>query len=120
MFPCPCCGYLVFAEKPGSYEICPICFWEDDVSQLRFPTMGGGANRPSLREAQATFAEIGAIEERFLGHVRALTVDDQRDLGWHPLDVVRDEIQVPRSGVEYGETYPSDLTTLYYWRRSAG
>jgi hypothetical protein len=40
--------------------------------------MGGGANRPSLREAQATFAEIGAIEERFLGHVRALTVEDRK------------------------------------------
>jgi hypothetical protein len=82
--------------------------------------MGGGANRPSLREAQATFAEIGAIEERFLGHVRTLTVHDQKDSGWRPLDVVRDEVPVPRSGVEYGQTYPSDVTALYYWRRSAG
>ncbi len=36
-YPCPCCGYLVFTEPPGSYTICPICFWEDDISQLRFP-----------------------------------------------------------------------------------
>src|ERR1700676_3036143 len=46
--PCPCCGYRVL-EEPGAYEICPICGWEDDVSQLRFATMPGGANRPSLR-----------------------------------------------------------------------
>ena len=105
---------------PGSYDICPICFWEDDVSQLRFPTMGGGANRPSLREAQATFAAIGAIEDRFLGQVRALTGDDQKDPGWRLLDILRDEIQAPRSGAEDGQTYPSDVTTLYYWRRSAG
>jgi hypothetical protein len=24
-YPCPCCGYLVLDEEPGSYEICPIC-----------------------------------------------------------------------------------------------
>jgi len=29
-YPCPCCGYLVFTEPPGSYDICSICFWEDD------------------------------------------------------------------------------------------
>lgn len=120
MFPCPCCGYLVFSEQPGSYDICPICFWEDDVSQLRFPTMAGGANRPSLQEAQATFATIGAIEDRLLEHVRAVTADDRRDPGWRPVDLVRDEVEVPRSGVECGQPYPDDATTLYYWRRSAG
>ena len=45
--PCPCCGYLVLPEA-GLYDICPICGWEDDISQLRFATMPGGANRPSL------------------------------------------------------------------------
>ena len=35
-YPCPGCGYLVFDEPPGSYEICPICFGEDDLAQLRF------------------------------------------------------------------------------------
>src|SRR5436190_23116503 len=43
-YPCPVCGYLVFDEPPGSYAICPICFWEDDAIQLGFPLMGGGAN----------------------------------------------------------------------------
>ncbi|WP_368483116.1 CPCC family cysteine-rich protein [Streptomyces niveus] len=23
-YPCPCCGYLVLGDMPGSYEICPI------------------------------------------------------------------------------------------------
>ncbi|WP_241494482.1 CPCC family cysteine-rich protein [Pseudomonas asplenii] len=31
MFTCPCCGYAVFEEPPGSHDICPICFWEDDL-----------------------------------------------------------------------------------------
>jgi hypothetical protein len=68
--PCPCCGYLVFAEPPGSYEICPICFWEDDELQLRFPTLEGGANSPSLIQAQKNFVEFGACEKRFQKNVR--------------------------------------------------
>jgi hypothetical protein len=71
VFPCPCCGYLTFSEKPGSYEICPICFWEDDQVQVRWPTLARGANKLSLAEAQKTFAAIGACEERLPGHASA-------------------------------------------------
>ena len=46
--PCPSCGHLVFDEEPGSYSICPVCGWEDDLSQLRFVTTGG-ANPPFHR-----------------------------------------------------------------------
>lgn len=41
-FPCPCCGHLVFKDAPGSDEICPVCFWQDDIVQLRWPDFGGG------------------------------------------------------------------------------
>jgi hypothetical protein len=33
------------AGPPGSYEICPVCFWDDDLVQLRWPTYAGGANK---------------------------------------------------------------------------
>ncbi|MER8087630.1 CPCC family cysteine-rich protein [Streptomyces sp. NPDC094048] len=33
---------------PGAYAIHPVCFWEDDAIQFRWPTMDGGANRVSL------------------------------------------------------------------------
>jgi hypothetical protein len=119
-FPCPCCGHMVFSEDPGSYGICPICFWEDDVSQLRFPTMGGGANRPSLQKAQMSYQKCGACEERLVEHVRPTRPEDTRDPLWRPLDPARDSIEVPQPGVDCGTTYPCDLTALYYWRRSAG
>jgi hypothetical protein len=48
-FPCPVCGYFVFDEPPGSFAICPICFWEDDIVQLGFPLMAGGAMPLSLQ-----------------------------------------------------------------------
>jgi len=62
MHPCPSCGYDVFGEPPGSYDICPICFWEDDIVQLAFPDLAGGANKCSLIEGQHNFAAFGACE----------------------------------------------------------
>lgn len=30
-YKCPCCGYYTFDEKPnGNYDICEVCFWEDN------------------------------------------------------------------------------------------
>ncbi|WP_328961849.1 CPCC family cysteine-rich protein [Streptomyces virginiae] len=26
-YPCPCCGHRGLDEIPGSYSICPVCFW---------------------------------------------------------------------------------------------
>jgi len=116
MYPCPCCGYLVHAEPPGSYEICPICFWEDDISQLRFPEMGGGANKISLIEAQKNFAEMGASERRVASRVRQPLATEQREDRWRPLDPKRDHYEVPKPEIDYGNSYPSDPTKLYYWR----
>ena len=52
-YPCPCCGHLIFLEPPGSYDICEICFWEDDIVMLRWPTTGGQFSGllAALREA---------------------------------------------------------------------
>ena len=60
---CPCCGRYIFDEK-GGYEICPVCGWEDDPSQKRWPDMDGGANRDSLNEARRKYeAEHGTEKE---------------------------------------------------------
>jgi hypothetical protein len=114
-YPCPCCGHLVFAGPPGSYEICQVCFWEDDGIQLRWPNFAGGANRPSLIESQRNFIELGAMEARFVGNVRPATTDEPIDPEWRPIDE-RDDLEV------WGEErapWPEDLTVLYYWRRSS-
>ena len=69
-YPCPCCGHLVFTGEPGSYEICPVCWWEDDPAQRKDPELTGGANEKSLREARELFAECGASDVRFVDRVR--------------------------------------------------
>ena len=50
VFKCPVCGKYTFKNGPGSYEICPICGWEDDKAQYKDPTLKGGANKLSLKE----------------------------------------------------------------------
>ena len=52
-YPCPACGFLTIGESMfGSYNICPICNWEDDAVQLANPASGGGANREPLIDYQ--------------------------------------------------------------------
>lgn len=70
-YACPCCGFLTLSEKPGgTYEICPVCFWEDDPVQLEDPDYRGGANDVSLNEARANFKKMGATERKFVDMVR--------------------------------------------------
>ncbi|MBW3572176.1 MAG: hypothetical protein KY467_13835 [Gemmatimonadetes bacterium] len=57
LHPCPCCGFRTMAEEwRGSYELCPVCNWEDDGVQYEDPDYRGGANAESLNEARAAFA----------------------------------------------------------------
>lgn len=112
-FPCPCCGYRTFDTPPGSYDICPVCFWEDDQVQLRWPEWSTGANRLSLVDAQATYAEIGASEPRLRVHVRAPRPDESREPEWRPVDPTIDDLEPAE--VAAGP-WPTDLTTLYWWR----
>ncbi len=58
---CPCCKKYVFAEGPGSYEICPVCSWEDDKIQAENPDYKGGANKLSLNECIKKFNSVLAI-----------------------------------------------------------
>lgn len=86
-FACPCCGYKTFRENPnGSYDICEVCFWEDDPIQLDNPEYEGGANRVSLKQGQKNFMEFGACEREMIKNVRQPNRDEQRDENWKPLE----------------------------------
>lgn len=62
-YTCPCCGYKTLDEEPpGTYDICAICFWEDDPIQFEDPDYEGGANRPSLKTAQKNVQLFGACD----------------------------------------------------------
>jgi len=106
-FPCPACGFLVFGEPPGSYDVCPLCAWEDDAVQLEAPGYAGGANRDSLydhqRRVALRLAPVGVTVLR--GYRRAPD--------WRP--ATRDEALSVLPAVHRD----LDDETIYYWRRAA-
>lgn len=64
---CRCCGFNSLHEKPnGEYNICRICYWEDDPIQFKEPNYQGGANKVSLIQAQQNFEEFGACEREMI------------------------------------------------------
>lgn len=84
--PCACCGYLTLSTSTrDSYEICPICYWEDDQIQNADPSYAGGANGSSLKQAQVNFKSYGACDLAARLHVRPPTAKDARADGWRPL-----------------------------------
>ncbi|WP_350352756.1 CPCC family cysteine-rich protein [Microbacterium sp. A8/3-1] len=112
MYPCACCGYLTLSGPPGSYEICDVCWWEDDAVQLRYPELRGGANHPSLVEAQATFQAHGSSDLQLSSHTRPPRSSDALDSGWRLLDTSRDDYEKEFSATPM----PDDFTALYWWR----
>lgn len=86
-FACPCCGYKTFLYKPcGDYDICKVCYWEDDPIQLQDPDYEGGANSVSLRQGQRNFLEFGACERDMLRYVTLPSYDEKRDKDWKPME----------------------------------
>lgn len=101
IYPCPACGFVVFAEPPGSYAICPVCGWEDDPLQLANPAYRGGANRESLAE----------LQQEILREIPAEVTDHDgftRDLGWRPVSPEESQANLSvRTPIR---------TPDYYWR----
>lgn len=48
---CPVCGKYTFKEA-DDFDICPICWWENDGLQYDEPDFSGGANDMSLNQAR--------------------------------------------------------------------
>jgi hypothetical protein len=84
---CYCCGYKTLTEGPGEYDICPVCFWEDDGKGFI------GSNEPSsanhglrLSEAQTNFVKYGAASPNHKDNVRPPRANEPRDESWKPFD----------------------------------
>ena len=70
-YKCECCGcYTLKEEPPSTYEICEVCYWEEDYVQNKDPDFPGGANEVSLNQARKNYALFGAIEKKFIKYVR--------------------------------------------------
>ena len=68
---CPCCDCLTLCGRAG-YEICPVCYWEDDGqdSHDADEVRGGPNGSLSLTQARESYRRIGATDARFVSSVR--------------------------------------------------
>lgn len=109
LYPCPACGFLVFEEAPGSFDICAICGWEDDHVQLANPRLRGGANGESLIEAQIKAIKEYPIVTKEVGEFK-------RDPKWRPLTSEEAEMKKdsPKTGLGYFKE-ASEVSSEYYW-----
>lgn len=101
MYPCSCCSFLTLTSaESGSYEICPVCFWEDDPVQNEDIDYAGGANEVSLTAALNNFIDFGASERRFIQNVRPPMLSELPALGIvggleaHQLAEVREKTKI--------------------------
>ena len=117
-YTCVCCGFRTLPEPVGSYEICPVCFWEDDLVQLAFPNMNGGANKVSLIEGQTNFMAHGVCEPAMKKHVRPATRDEPRDPTWTPYNSSehRGLDSSSKSDSALWDKVQDCSPNLYYWR----
>lgn len=71
-YQCPCCQFWTIFDDcpPGTYQICPVCGWEDDNVQYHDPYFRGGANEVSLNDARKNYKLIGAISREVKIHTR--------------------------------------------------
>lgn len=66
---CYCCGYYTLTDT--SDEICPVCWWQDDIPQREDPYYGGGPNNGiSLNEAKKNYKKFGVFNPKYINKVR--------------------------------------------------
>ncbi len=82
---CPCCGYRTLSAR-CDWDVCPVCFWEDDVlaESGRDPRSPANGDM-SLSVGQASFAQYGACTEELASSTRPPQPGEERDPAWAPL-----------------------------------
>jgi hypothetical protein len=114
---CPCCGSLTLPSH-GTFDICPVCFWEDDFTSG--PDDDLNPNNLTLREARANLAVWGAIESHLVHSTRPPQPGEAPEgtphLGERPYDRWPTAIDFP-GGVRLGWIGPP--APARWWRRQA-
>ena len=75
---CPCCRFKTLHSR-GGFDICPVCYWEDDGQDDHdADVVRGGPNYAlSLTQARNNFVAFGAIDKRVKQYVRPPLPDEK-------------------------------------------
>ena len=71
-YPCPCCGYLTarYPRRNAVGDICPVCFWENDVFDPGKDDPSDENGGMTLREGRENFLSCGAVRPDLAKYVR--------------------------------------------------
>jgi hypothetical protein len=102
----------MFDELPGSFDTCEICWWEDDIIQLRNPIDTTASNEKSLVEWQQEILETYPLTVEVAGEFH-------RDVDWRPIreDEIPQPEDIPEEGLDYFYMKHDDKP-IYYWQRN--
>lgn len=81
---CIICGYLTL-ESRCEYEVCEICYWEDDLLFEGSDDWSPANGDLRISEAQANFLQFGACHSNVARFTRPPSIQDVRVEGWKPL-----------------------------------
>ena len=87
LYQCSCCDYFTL-EVRNDWEICPVCFWEDDGSNLSNPDEPSGCNHNlTLRRGRHNFRQLGACEATVVKHV--CSAEERSEYRYEPRELAR-------------------------------
>lgn len=77
-YQCPCCGYFTYSLplEQSHGDICPVCFWENDIFLNSDSNPSACNHGLTLEQARAGYARIGSCEEAMLAYVRPPREDE--------------------------------------------
>ena len=93
---CPICERHQFED---SYDICPVCFWENEGVQYDDPDIGGGANNLSLNDYKKRWKKLNDILPKLM---KQYNISKTNLSHWE-----FDQLYVPRENIE---KFVNDLT----------
>jgi Cysteine-rich CPCC len=64
-------------RPPATFNICPVCWWEDDRPDDHHRNRRPGTNRVSLEEAQYNYRTIGASDPAYRCRIRPTQAGEQ-------------------------------------------
>lgn len=73
-FRCPCCDHLSLASR-GDYDICEICYWEDDGTDDVLYSTPFSPNHMTLAQGRLNYKTFGACTRAMLCHVKMPSAD---------------------------------------------
>lgn len=77
-YKCPCCGYYTL-DSEGMYDICPVCFWEDN-NEVEDPNEYDDCNKMSLNEARKNYLEFGTCKKDMKKYCRKPRESEKKEL----------------------------------------